>query len=171
MRKILRYLIPFIILFAVILGRYWYLKPGLVQGAMAPEFSGQLLNGQSFSISELRGNYVLLDFWGSWCPPCRAANPELVQLYRDFGDSNFEIVSVGVEKNPENWRRAIEQDELSWPYHLLDQADNLRFFNSPLANAYGVRELPTQYLLNPKGQIIGVNLSFDETRKRLEEGL
>jgi thiol-disulfide isomerase/thioredoxin len=171
MRSMIRYILPVALVFAILLGRHWYLKPGLVQGAVAPPVEGELLDGSFFRLSDLEGRYVLIDFWGSWCPPCRAANPDLVSLHREFHDQGFDIVSVGVEKSTDNWRAAIEQDGLNWRYHLLDRVNNLRFFDSPLAAAYGVRQLPTSYLINPKGRIVGVNLSYVETHKRLQAGL
>ncbi|HKK78162.1 MAG TPA: TlpA disulfide reductase family protein, partial [Phaeodactylibacter sp.] len=105
-------------LVALFVGRYFYMKPGMVNGEQAPGFEAQLLNGEDFRLSELKGQYVLIDFWGSWCPPCRKENPELVDLYHKYKQTNFEqaqgftIVSIGVEENRERWLNAIQRDEL-----------------------------------------------------------
>jgi thiol-disulfide isomerase/thioredoxin len=158
---------------ALFIGRYFYTKPRHINGEAAPDFTAQTLDGRQVSLSNLKGKYVLIDFWGSWCGPCRAENPRLVSLYRKYRDTRFkdadgfEIVSIAVEKDPERWQRAIRADNLLWPYHILDQASSLKFFDSPLASLYGVKALPTKYLLNGDGVIIGVNLSAEEIEKAL----
>ncbi|MBK6947486.1 MAG: TlpA family protein disulfide reductase [Haliscomenobacter sp.] len=147
----------------IVAGRYFYFQPQFIQGEKTPEVEAVLMDGSPFRLSSLKGKYVLLDFWGSWCGPCRAQNAELRELYirfenRAFSDaSGFEIVSVAVERKPENWKAAIEQDGLIWKNHILDQSKSLKFFTGPLAQAYKVRQLPTSFLLNPKGAIIRVN--------------
>lgn len=169
MKKWVGYVVPLLILGIFLGGRYFYFKPKYINGEQAPEFSGQLLNGTDFSLSDLEGKYVLLDFWGSWCGPCRKENPSLVALYRDFNGKEFvkadgfEIVSIGIEQNKDAWRSAIQKDGLFWTYHLSES----QRFKSPIAMKYGVREVPTKYLLNPDGQIIGVNLPVAEIRKIL----
>ena len=145
-------------------GRYLYFLPKYHDGEQAEEFDAVLLNGNAFALSELRGSYVLLDFWGSWCGPCRRENPDLVELYNTFhnadfnGAEGFEIVSVGIESNERNWKLAIQRDGLVWPYHI----GQFERFRSPIARQYGVREIPTKYLVDPKGNIISVNPSFKE---------
>lgn len=162
-------------LIALFVGRYFYMKPGMINGQPAPGFEATLLDGQAFRLSELEGQYVLLDFWGSWCPPCRKENPELVQLYDRYSEANFEqaqgftIVSIGIEDNRARWKKAIRSDELHWPYHIYDQATSLRFFDSEIAKLYGVKQVPTKYLLNPDGRIIAVKPTVAELDKRLAE--
>jgi len=144
-----------------LLGRYIYLRPQFGKGEMTPEITAVLQNGEAFQLSDLRGQYVLLDFWGSWCGPCRKDNPKLVALYKKYHGqqfeeaSDFEIVSVAIEQNRSAWQAAIRQDELRWPYHigLFDR------FESEIAQAFGVRSIPTKYLLDENGTIIGVNQS------------
>lgn len=164
-----------IVLAALILfGRYLYMKPRFIQGEKAPEFTANLLDGSAFSLSELKGHYVLLDFWGSWCPPCRKENPEWVALFRQYEEvafkdaDGFEIVSVGIEKDEARWRNAIEKDGLYWRYQVLDKAESLRFFDSPLARLYGVKQAPTTFLLSPQMKIIAVNPGPEEVAKILE---
>ncbi len=160
---------------ALFAGRYFYMKPGMINGEMAPGFSAELQNGSRFQLKELRGQYVLLDFWGSWCPPCRAENPALVKLYEEYQNASFEqasgfqIVSIAVEEQKERWERAIKRDGLKWPYHIYDKASSLRFFDSRLAELYGVKEVPTKYLLNPQGRIIAVNPSPEQIGRMLDK--
>lgn len=164
-----------VLVIGLLIGKHFYMKPRFIQGESTPDFTATTLGGENFRLSSLKGNYVLLDFWGSWCGPCRVENPGLVQLYARYGAARFKdaegfhIVSIGIEDNEARWRRAIEQDGLSWPYHILDLASSLRFFNSEIAAVFGVKQLPTKYLLNPKGQIIAVNPSVQELARLLEE--
>jgi thiol-disulfide isomerase/thioredoxin len=159
----------------LLIGRYFYSKPAFINGERAPDFSAQIINGEEFQLSDLRGRYVLLDFWGSWCSPCRAKNPELVELYRKYEHARFEeaggfdIVSVGIERNESSWQRAIERDGLNWPYHILDKTTSSKFFNGEIANLYGIKEVPTTFLINEKSVIIGVNLDVSKIDKMLKE--
>jgi thiol-disulfide isomerase/thioredoxin len=162
-----------VLVLALFVGRYFYFKPRLIQGEAAPDFSAQTLNGETLRLSDWRGHYVLLDFWGSWCGPCRAENPGLVQLHQKYGAAAFQdaagfrILSIGVEDNEARWRRAIAQDGLDWPGHIFDQATSLRFFDSEIAALFGVKQVPAKFLLNPKGAIIAVNPSIKELDKLL----
>lgn len=145
-----------------------YMQPAYGRGEAAPQINGTLLGGQEFNLNDLKGKYVLLDFWGSWCGPCRQEHPQLVAFYQKHnqttvnGSKGFEVVSIGIEIHVEHWKNAIRKDQLRWPYHLLDKAENLRFFDAPIANDYGVKQVPTKFLLNPSGEIVGVNLPFEE---------
>lgn len=168
-------LIPLLAVGLYLGGRYLYFKPKMVHGETAPAITATLKNGSSFSLEDLRGHYVLLDFWGSWCGPCRAESPQLRALYAAFSKATFskaegfEIVSVGIEKSQASWEAAIQKDQLDWPYHILDQGTSLRFFDSPIASIYQIREVPTKFLLDPQGRIIGVNPSFTELENLLNE--
>ena len=141
-----------------------YQMPKFSDGEVAPKFQAQLMDGSTFTLSDLEGSYVLLDFWGSWCGPCRVENPELVKLHKRFNGksytdaSGFEIVSVAIETKEARWKSAIEKDGLNWPHHIV-QLDR---FKSPIARVYGVREIPTKYLLDTKGEILMVNPSFEK---------
>lgn len=150
-------------LVALVAGRYFYFQPRFVQGEKAPDFQAGLQDGQVFALSSLRGNYVLLDFWGSWCGPCRSQNAAWKGVYEQFAEKTFSdaqgfaIVSIGVEKDAAAWQQAIEADGLVWPYHILDLSPSLRFFSGPVAKKYQVRQLPTAFLLSPQGAIIAVD--------------
>lgn len=160
-----------LIILGFYLGKHFYLKPKNITGDLASEIAGQLPDGRPFSLNELKGNYVLLDFWGSWCRPCRETHPQLVELYdrfnhQHFEDSaGFEIVSIAVEKNKENWSAAIRADSLTWPYQLMAMGD----FETPMIKAYHVKQIPTKFLINPKGIIIAVDPTLDEVAKILEK--
>lgn len=166
-----------LVLVLFLVGKHFYMKPAYASGEIAPAFSGQLPSGENFQLSDLKGKMVLLDFWGSWCGPCRHENPHLVQFYNKYQKAQykdidgFEVVNVGVETDGKRWTRAIQKDGLNWPYHVLDLATSLRFFDSPIAKEYGVKEVPTKFLLNPRGEIIGVNLSFAEMGEMLDKHL
>ena len=165
-----------ILLIALVIGYiayYFYKKPKYINGEIAPAFTAQMLDGSSFSLSDLKGSYVLLDFWGSWCGPCRGDNPGIVRLYdkyngKTFEDANdFEVVSVAIETKEDRMKRAIAKDGLRWKYHI----PQLKRFKSEVASLYGVKEIPTKYLINPEGFIMGVNLSTKEIDKLLAERL
>lgn len=157
-----------VIVIVAFIARYFYFKPKFINGEDVPDFSATLLNGEQMALSDLKGKYVLVDFWGSWCGPCRVENPGLVQLYQKYHQKKFknaqgfEIVSIGVERNEARWKRAIQKDGLSWKYHILDITTSMKFFNSELSKLFGVKQLPSKYLLNENGVIIGVNQSAEE---------
>lgn len=152
-------------------GRYLYFKPQYTQGEIAPDFSGQLIDGSDFSLNELRGHYVLLDFWGSWCGPCRRENPEISRLFEKYrpksipGSDGFVVVSVGIEMNEVSWKKAIVSDKLDWRFHI----GQFNRFDSPIPKAYGVREIPTKYLIGPDGQIIKANPTIAEVDEILSK--
>ena len=156
---------------AFFIGRYLYQQPRFINGDSGPNFKASLANGDGFALTDLRGRYVLLDFWGSWCAPCLKEIPELKKLYAEYGDRNFDIVSVAVETDAQHWRNALARLQLPWPHQILDLTTSARFFDSLLADQYGVKQLPTTYLLDPDGQIIGVNLTPFELRKLLDRNL
>ena len=159
-----------IFLLGYFVGKPLYMQPAYQRGETAPVITGTTLGGEKFSLNDLKGKFVLIDFWGSWCGPCRRENPNLVALYKKFKRNNkveLEVVSIGVETNENRWKKAINRDGLIWPYHILDKAESLRFFDSPIAKKYGVKEVPSKFLLNPSGEIIGVNLPFAEMEEKL----
>ncbi len=162
----------FLLLVAGALAYYLYHKPNYASGDKAADFVMDI-DGRELSLSSLRGNYILLDFWGSWCPPCLKEVPDLVSLYTDYHDKkytsadNFEIVSIGIETGAERWKSAIERMGMVWPYHYSD----FKRFKSPIALDYGVRSIPTKFLIDPQGNILSVNPSIASIRKLLRSKL
>jgi thiol-disulfide isomerase/thioredoxin len=134
-------------------------------GAPAPDFKASLRSQSSFELDQLKGKYVLLDFWGSWCAPCRKEHPDLVSIYRDFSDrafedaDGFEIVSVAMELDSAAWQKAIEKDQLPWPYQIMEQARDLNKVRGPIAQAYNIKKVPARFIINPEGVIVGINPS------------
>jgi len=151
----------------------FFLKvPDFKNGASAPDFSATLIDGSSFSLSDMKGDYVLLDFWGSWCGPCIKEIPELKKMYDSYhgkrfeDDSNFQIVSIALEKSDKYTKRIIADRDLNWNHHIIDT--NPIIMLSSYAQLYDVKNLPSKFLINPQGNIIGNNLSIDEMRRLLD---
>lgn len=142
-------------------------------GMEAPVFQAVTLGEEAFRLEQLRGRYVLLDFWGSWCAPCRKEHPELIELYRDFSDhdftsaAGFEIVSVGIETDSLAWRKAIRQDGLPWPYQIMEQTVRFNKVETPIAGRYGVEQVPSRFLIDEKGRIVGINPGPEAVRTYL----
>ncbi len=141
-----------------------YRVPGQSIGSIAPDFVGYMPNGDSLRLSDYREQLVFLDFWGSWCGPCREYNKDLVDVYREFkntrfsNENNFSVISVGVETDRSRWLSAIEHDELVWEEHISD----LDRFYDHVALLYGIKEIPNNFLIDGDGEIIGVNLRIDQ---------
>lgn len=135
-------------------------------GRAAPLFSAPDTSGKSISLSDFRGKYVLLDFWASWCGPCREENPAVVKAYHKFKAKNFEVLSVSLDQTGKRdaWLKAIHDDGLTWQ-HVSD----LKYWNNEVARLYSVRSIPQNFLIDPKGKIIAVNLRGDELNKKLAE--
>lgn len=122
-------------------------------GAVAPDLAGPSPTGGTVSLRDLRGRYVLVDFWASWCAPCRIENRHYVELHRRYRAAGFEILAVSVDQNGSAWKAAIAKDEASW-LHLSD----LSGWKSPFAAAYNVTALPASFLLDPEGRIVAKDL-------------
>ena len=159
----------FLILIIGLAVAYTKLPPLKSSGQPAPQFEETLANGDAFKLSDLKGKYVLIDFWGSWCPPCRKSNPKLVQLYDTYADKGFEIVSIAIEKNEKTWARAIQKDGLRWPYHILRKSRLVA--TDALALQYTVTDLPSFFLLDPDQNIVGTNMTYQEIDQYLRDQL
>ncbi len=135
-------------------------------GNMAPDLTMPDTEGNNFSLSMLRGKYVLVDFWASWCGPCRAENPNVVAAYNEFKDKNFTVLGVSLDQNKKSWLQAIEKDKLTWK-HISD----LQFWNSAAVDLYGFDGIPYNVLIDPEGKIIAENLRGEELSNKLKEVL
>jgi len=136
----------------------------LAIGAEAPQILLANPEGEVVSLSSLRGKTVLIDFWASWCKPCRLENPHVVKLYNEYRDSGFEVYGVSLDKNKQAWVNAIQQDGLEW-IHVSD----LQFWNSAAAKLYNVNSIPQTFLIDEDGKIIAKNLRAAELGKKLKE--
>lgn len=139
-------------------------KPGI--GKPAPDITMPDVNGNNFSLSSLKGKYVLVDFWASWCGPCRKENPNLVAAYNKYKDKNFTVLGVSLDKTKDAWLKAIKEDNLSWP-----QISDLQFWSSAAVPLYGFEVIPYNVLIDPNGVIIGKELRGAELEAKLEEVL
>lgn len=135
-------------------------------GKKAPSITQFDLEGSPYALSDLQGQYVLVDFWASWCPPCREENPKLVALYEEFKSKNFEILGISFDSEFENWAKAVKDDNLTWK-HISD----LQGWNNYASLIYGVKAIPQNILVDPQGIIIGRNLHGDALRAKLMEVL
>ncbi len=133
-------------------------------GVLAPEISLPNPEGDTIKLSSLRGKYVLIDFWASWCRPCRVENPNLVNSYKKYHDKGFEIYQVSLDKKKESWTEAIKSDQLNW-IHVSD----LQYWNSSAAQLYKVQAIPASFLIDKNGKIIAKNLRGDALDAKLSE--
>ena len=130
-----------------------------------PEIALSDPSGKEIKLSSLRGNYVLIEFWASWCVPCRKENPNVVRLYKKYKSKGFTVFSVSLDDNKEDWKAAIQKDGLIWENHVSD----LLKWNSQMPQLYGFNGIPHTVLINPEGNIIGVGLRGAELERKLEE--
>lgn len=133
-------------------------------GKLAPEFSQADNKGADFNLSSLKGKYVLIDFWASWCGPCREENPHVKKAYERFHQNNFEIVGVSLDNKKDAWLKAIADDDLPW-IHVSD----LKGWQNQIAVLYQIRAVPQNFLLDPAGKIIALNLRGKELEETLSK--
>ena len=166
MKRLFRFLIIIAVLFVIM----FYLNIKFFsakEGEQAPDFAATLVDKTAFRFSDLKGKYVLLDFWGSWCAPCRRENPMLVELHKKYSDKLI-IVTVALEKDSLSWKKASKKDGFVWKHQIVHQ--NKFVLLSPIARAYGVTEIPAKFLINPKGKLKG-RVSFSEVEQVLSQEL
>lgn len=140
-----------------------YFKVGAI-GTEALDFTQADIEGKPVSLSSFKGKYVLLDFWASWCKPCRLENPNVVKVYHKFKDKNFTILGVSLDQSKEAWVKAVQLDKLSW-HHVSD----LQQWNNAVAQMYHIQSIPGNFLIDPNGKIIAKDLRGEDLEKKLCE--
>jgi peroxiredoxin len=140
-------------------------KGSPVVGEEAPLFSLNNVDGKPVTLKSLRGKVVLLDFWASWCGPCRQENPNVVKAYNTYKSKGFTVCSVSLDDNKEKWQAAIAKDGLVWPNHVSD----LKGWKSSAASLYNVKGIPATFLLDKKGVIVATNLRGEALEQKLKE--
>ena len=123
-------------------------------GDVAPDIALESPDGKKYSLNDLKGQVVLLDFWASWCRPCRKENPSVVKIYDKYKDKGFTVFSVSLDGSTDRWKKAIEQDQLAWPYHVSD----LKKWKSTPAREYGVSSIPKTFMIDKEGKIAAIGL-------------
>ena len=135
-------------------------------GSAMPDFTQNDQNGKPVRLSSFKGKYVLVDFWASWCKPCRMENPNVVAAFQQFKGKNFTILGVSLDKTKEDWIKAIADDQLYWS-HVSD----LKFWDSEVVPLYGIEGIPFNVLLNPEGKVIATDLRGPDLEQKLKEVL
>jgi len=133
-------------------------------GSDAPDFSLKTPEGKVVSLSSFKGKYLLIDFWASWCAPCRQENPNMVKLYKKYKDKDFTILGVSLDKDNDPWIKAIKMDKLIWT-----QVSDLKFWDSPVAMIYNIKAIPYSILIDKEGKIIAKGIRGKELEEKLAE--
>ena len=138
----------------------------LKKGDLAPDFTAPTPEGQQITMSKIKGKVTIIDFWASWCKPCRIENPNLVKVYNEYHDKGLEIISVALdrENKKEFWTQAIQKDQLNW-YNV----SNLKYWNDPIAKAYNVNSIPATFIIDENGVIIADRLRGADLETKIKE--
>ncbi|MAQ76820.1 MAG: hypothetical protein CL613_10890 [Aquimarina sp.] len=133
-------------------------------GDKAENFSAPTPTGRELSLNEARGKVTIIDFWASWCKPCRMENPNVVKVYNKYHEKGLNIIGVSLDKKKEAWLKAIQDDNLQWSH-----VSNLQFWQEPIAQAYGVRSIPATFILDEDGNVIAKNLRGPALEEKIAE--
>ncbi|GDX52320.1 thiol:disulfide interchange protein [Bacteroidota bacterium] len=142
-------------------------EPLFANGTQLPEINMADVNGNNISLALLKGKYVLVDFWASWCGPCRAENPNVVAAYNNYKDKGFTVYSISLDDDKDKWKQAIAKDKLAWQYHVSE----LKGWESNIVHEFGINAIPTNYLIDKDGKIIASNLRGKELENILAQSL
>jgi len=133
-------------------------------GEIAPNFEGPSPAGEILNLSDLKGKVTIIEFWASWCRPCRVENPNLVRLYKEMHPKGLEIVGVSLDRTKASWLRAIDDDGLIW-----NHVSNLKFWQDPIAKLYNIRAIPASFIIDQEGRIIDKNLRGAQLAARISQ--
>ncbi|EKT3956447.1 TlpA family protein disulfide reductase [Flavobacterium psychrophilum] len=133
-------------------------------GKSAPNFTAKNADGKLVSLKESLGKVTVIDFWASWCAPCRKENPNMVSLYKEFHSKGLNIIGVSLDKEATHWKEAIAKDKLTWI-----EVSNLKEWNDPIALIYNIESIPTTYILDASGNIVAKNLIGNELKAKIAE--
>ena len=143
-----------------------YASELLKPGTPAPDFTLQTPDGKTIQFSDFaKGKYVVIDFWASWCGPCRRESPNVRNVYAKYHDKGFEVFSVSLDRDANNWKKAIKDDKLVWPNHVSD----LKYWSSEAAAIYGVRSIPSMFLLDREGRIVAKDLRGEALERAVKQ--
>lgn len=157
----------------IITAGFMYKPAGPAVGTKAPELAFKNPDGKVIKLSSLKGKVVLIDFWASWCGPCRRENPNVVRVYEKYKNQKFTngkgftVFNYSLDKDMNKWKAAIEKDKLDWKYHVSD----LKGWNAAGAAEYGVRSIPSNYLIDGQGNILAKNLRGEALDMALDKYL
>ena len=144
----------------------WNANLATAIGSKALEFSGPNPDGKTLSFGELKGKVTILDFWAAWCKPCRAENPNVVSVYNKYHEKGLEIISISLDKNREDWIKAIAADQMDW-HHI----SSLAYFDDPIAKQYNIRAIPATFILDENGVIVAKDLRGPALGAQIEKML